>query len=269
MLKYFLKSFKFCFYAVDEGAGGGTNQGTEKNAEGGFFSGELVEKKDPISQQSVKIPKELEPYIGHIISSTRTQVESQYKPMLEKIQSKDSELEEVMEELTKLKELNLTAEEKAQKNAERKIKEYELKINKALEDVDSWEKKYRKSKIENDIVSSFKDVTLNNPKQTLQNLIIEGNPKIQEVLDSNGQPTGREETILTLNLINDKDQPETIEGTPEELFKVWVNLPKNLHHQKNSLIPGGGSNNSNGKGGHIDLTGMSPEQMLKIAHRKQ
>jgi len=281
-MKHFNRSmheFNAGFLAPDTGAGTEGDagvMGTEGDAgvaidtgipsKAPLFTGATVEKKDPINGQTLKIPTELEPYLGHIISSTRNAIEGQYKPLLEKLEGDNAELAEVRGELQKIKEASMTAEEKAQTNAKRKIAEHEIRMKNALTDTEMWKGRFQETTITNDIFSSFGDTVLCNPEQTAILLQREGKASVVEVLGTDGKPTGDFQTRLALNLVNEKSgDTELTEGTPKELFKRWVNQNDNLHHLVNNLNPGGQSN-SNKKGAKgIDFMAMSAEERLNVA----
>ncbi len=231
------------------------------------FSGTTIEKKDPVSGQTIKIPTELEPYLGHIISSTRKQIEGQYKPIIEKLEGDTIELGDIREELVKLKEATMTAEEIAQANATRKIAEHEAKMKNAITEKDTWKDRFQSTMINNDILSSFGDINLCNTEQTAILLRNEGKAEVVEVLGVDGKPTGDFQTRLHLSLVNEKTgEIELAEGTPKELFKRWVNQEHNLHHQVNNLTPGANSSSSNRKGiKGTDFMSMSPEERLRRA----
>jgi len=234
------------------------------------FSGTLVEKKDPVSGQTIKIPIEMEAYLGHVISSSRSTAESKYKPLVEKLEGDTSELAEIRTELLKVQEANMTAEEKAQTNAKRKITEHEIAAKNANESAAQWKSKFESTLIKNDILSSFRGTELCNPEQTAILLQSEGQAKAVETLDASGKPTGSYQTQITLQLANETGAVEIVEGTPSELFKKWVEQDRNLHHQVNKLAAGGGSSNGSGKGrGGVDYMKMSAEQRLNAARENE
>lgn len=271
-----MSGYDFMKHSPDGAESGGTGDSAAGNTSAtqatGLpgFSGTLVEKKDPVSGQSYKVPVELEPFIGHLISSTRNSVESQYKPIVEKLQGDTSELSEVRAELQKLQEAQMTAEEKAQANAARKIAEHEAQARNASEESKQWKTRFMDTMIKNDIYGSFGDLKLCNPEQTAILLQSEGRATVEEVLDHLGKPTGQFQTRLTLQLMNETTgNMEIVEGTPKELFKKWIGQERNMHHQLNNLIPGGNSSGGPNRGRNgVDYMKLSPEERLRVAREK-
>jgi hypothetical protein len=226
---------------------------------------EYIDKKDPETGQSFKIPKDLEPIIGHFISSTRKEVEKRYKPMVEALESEKAEFGDIKAEYEKLKEANMTAEERAQANAKRVIEEHERKTKAIVEESEKYRQLFFDTTKRNDIMSAFAGFDLCNPMQTAILLEAEGRARVEEKIDNDGKPTGFYETRITLNIQNDKGETETIDGTPEELFKRWINLDRNLHHIKNPLNPGAGTRHVNGKTGKQDFSNLSPVERMRAA----
>lgn len=251
------------------------NAGTDNGGEGSSkatvtFSGALVEKKDPVSGDMIKIPIELEPFFGHVISSTRNSIEGQYKPMVEKLQNESAELSDVRAELQKIKEASMTAEEKATANAQRKIAEYETKAKNASEESVKWKGRFFDTMITNDIFGAFGDIKLCNPQQTAILFQKEGKAQVESVLDASGQPTEHFQTKIFLKLRNETTGLlENVEGTPKELFKRWVNQEDNLHHQLNNLASGGNSSAGKGRNGGVDYMSLSAEERLARAPRER
>lgn len=266
------KHFKYLrlFYAPDEGGNGGGNPPTDPGTPAGLgFSGTLIEKTDPVSGKVIKVPVELDSYIGHIISTTRKSIEGQYKPIIEKLEGETAEFGEVKAEFLKLKEASMTVEERSRADAARKISEYESKYKNAASESDNWKKRFYDTMVTNDIMSSFGDVKLCNPEQTAILFRNEGRAEVVNMIGSDGKPTGDFQTRLKLNLVNEKTgETEVLEGTPRELFKRWVNEDRNLHHQINNLAPGAGSLSGRKVTGREDIMKLSPVERIRRAREK-
>ena len=169
---------------MPSGAGTPNGQGDDPNVNTKpLFSGTTVEKKDPKTGEIIKIPIEMESYIGHIISTTRNSIENQYKPLVEKLQGDNTELSELKAEYDKLKEANMTVEEKARADAARKIAEHEVTAKNAQKDAEKWQALYKETTIKNDILASFGDTKLHNPEQVAILMKNEGRARVEEVLD--------------------------------------------------------------------------------------
>ncbi len=277
--KYLMNNEFFSLFAPDTGDGGsgagenGSGAGENGSSAGDgrtSFSGTLIEKKDPVSGLMVKLPKELDSYLGHVISHTRNSTENKYKPLLEKLESDTAEFAEVKSELQKMKEMNMSLEERAAENYKRKQAEYEGKIKNLTEESSSWKTRFEHAMINNDILSSFGDVKLCNAEQTALLLRNEGKAEVVNILDSYGKPTDEFETRVSVFLTNEKTKEmEKVEGSPRDIFKKWINEDRNLHHQLNNLTPGGGSNGGNrGKYSGKDWMSMSAEERLRRAREE-
>jgi hypothetical protein len=241
------------------------------------FSGKMVEKIDPVSNQKVLIPAELDAFFGHTISRTRDAVkieyEGKYKPLLEALQAEAGEGSQAKAELEKIKLEAMTAEERAQANASKVIAEHEKVRKQATEEANTWKSRYEKSTIKTDIMSSFGDSKLCSPEQAMILFQIEGNARLSEVVNSEGKPTGEFETRVTLMLEDKNGNPEQVEGTPKELFKRWIALERNSHHVMNTMAAGSGTRPAGGyKGGRLNeeaLMKLSPTERMKFAREQE
>jgi hypothetical protein len=258
MIKDFMKyplgfgKFDMQLFAPEDGAGG---EGAPK------FSGQYKEMMDPVSKQKVMVPVELETFFGHTISQTRNAVkdeyEGKYKPLLETLEKEAGEGSQAKAELEKLRLDAMSAEERAQANAAKKIAEYEKKWKDRDEEANSWKGRFEKSTIKNDIMSSFGDAKLCNASQVAMLFEMEGQAKISEIIDDDGKPTGHYETRVTLMLEDKEGKPERVEGTTQELFKRWIGLERNSHHVMNTMPSGSGS-----KGGGMHTGGRISQEVI-------
>ena len=242
----------------DSNAGDGAVDGSKDVVK---LSGKFKEIIDPVSKKSVKIPVEFDAVLGHFISSTRTNVEQQFKPLLEKISGENTELKDIKSEYDRLKEQSMSAEERAQSNAKKVIQEHEKTAKAASEEAATWKTRFERSTVRNDIFASFGDIKLCNPGQVALLFEDEGRAKVAEVIDEDGKSTGAFETRMTLTLENDKGESEKIEGTPAELFKKWIKMDRNLHHVQNDIAPGAGARPNKSMAGKIDPN-LSPVERM-------
>lgn len=227
---------------------------------------EWIDFTDPQTNKQVKIPKGVDVLIGHISARARKEAEEKYKPLLDAADAEKADFVSVKAELEKIKEASMTAEQKAQADAQKVIREHEAKAKKAVDEAENWRSRFVKSTIRNDILSSFGDAKLCNPSQVALLLEQEGKARIEEKVGDDGKPTGEFETRITLELVNDKGDIEIVEGTPQSLFKKWIDQDRNLHHQAVTMNPGGGSNGNNGRGaGKQDLSKLKPSDRLNAA----
>lgn len=255
------------YFEGDDGTGGsgGTGGDGDKNAGAKF-----IEKTDPVTGNKVKIPAELDNVIGHFISTTRSETEKKYKPLVEQLQNEKTDVDALKAEMEKLRQANMSAEEIARENAKKVIQEHEKTAKMATEEAKTWKERFEKTMIKNDIFASFAGIELCNAKQTAILFENEGRAKISEKVDADGRPTGDFETRMIVELVDAKNNPMVVEGTPEELFKRWIALDRNSHHRKNQLPVGGGSRTTGGQANIKSLetermAGMSPTERLNAA----
>jgi len=249
---------------ADDGSGGtGGSTGTPP-------AEEMVEMKDPVTGNSVKVSKSVSVLIGHQITAGRKAADEKYKPIIDKLESDSEGNKGIKDELDKLKFDSLTAEEQIKSSTAKAIKEAEDKANGASLEIDVWKNRFQSTMVTNDIYGSFGDIKLSNPEQVGMLLQMEGRPEVTEIQDDSGKPTGRFETSLTLQLLNPTTgNMEAVKGSPKELFKRWIDEDRNLFHQLNNLASGGGTT-SGGKGrtAGTNYEGMSPAQKLTAAREQ-
>jgi len=257
------------FFGPDDGSGGGGDNSGD-NSSGDTPAQKFVEIVDPVTQQKVKVPAGLDSLFGHIISKTRSETESQFKPIMAKLEEENADLSVVREEVEKLRQASMTAEERAQENAKKVISEHEKKAKNAIDEANTWRGRFETSIIKNDILSSFGDVKLCNPNQVAILFEAEGKAKPSEIVDSEGKPTNEFEARVKLVLEDDRGQPETVEGTPKELFGRWIKLDRNSHHVMNDLPPGSGARpgKPSGKYSQEQLAAMNPTERMKFAREQ-
>jgi hypothetical protein len=244
---------------------------TEQSQDESGNKEEMVERIDPKTGKKILIPKIYDVYIGHTIAKNRIETEQKatekYKPLIEKLESENSELSDIRTEYEKLKEENLTVEERAQAATQRALSEGEKKTKLAEDKARTWQNRHGKLKIKNDVFSSFGDVKLCNADQTADLMILQGAAVVEPILDGLGKETGEFKTKLTLPIMNKEGEIEIMEGTPAELFKLWINQPSHLHHQSDNLKSGSGSTIPNGRGTvaglDINLLKTNPEEVIR------
>lgn len=240
---------------------------------------EFITIKDPVTQQDVQIPKSLESFTNHLISGTRGVVKKDLQKehdrltgeLREQLAAKEKDYVEIDAKLQEIQELGQTAEQKAKNEYDKVSKENALKVEKAETESKGWKDLYFEHKKVTDTFSSFDIKDVHNPEQVVQLFLTEGGAEVVEIINDQGEKTGKFETIVNID-IEDKDgKIESLSGTPKELFGKWIAKKQNFHHVINTLEPGGGSNFSR-KPGAVDsnmLEGLSPVERMKIARQQE
>jgi hypothetical protein len=261
------------FAEGDDGSGGAGGAGRGDNAP--KFSGKYAEKIDPVTNQKVWVPIELETFWGHTISKTREAVKKEaddkYKPTLEALEKEAGEGSQAKAELEKLRLEGMSADERAAEVIRKTKLEYETATKLAKDEAQVWKGRFEKTMIANEIMSSFGDSKLCNPGQVAALFELEGQAFIAEILDETGKPSGQFETRVRLVLEDKNGNPEPVEGTPSELFKKWIALDRNAHHLLNSMPSGSGSRGGVNRGGMNteQFNNLSPTERLKKARQSQ
>lgn len=239
------------------------------------FSGNFKEMVDPISNQKVMVPVELETFFGHTISKTRDSIkkefESKYQPMIDALQAEAGEGSKAKEELEKIRLEAMTAEERAQANAKKVIDEAAKEKKLALDEANKYKSLFEKSTIKTDIMSSFGDAKLCNPAQVAMLFEMEGRAVVSQKVNDEGKPIDAYETRVSLVLEDKNGNPETVEGTPAELFKRWISLDRNSHHVLSTVTPGSGAKPGLDKTGGMksdEFQKLSPVQRMQITRER-
>ena len=257
----------------DKGGGGGADDIVDPPAGGDEF----VTIKDPVTNEDVKVPKDLQSLFNHSVSGTRTatqnKMKEEYGGILSevelKLKTKETENEDILAQLQEIRERDMSAEEKAQEQLKVRLKEYDSKIETSNKEALKWKDMYYTDRKYRDIHGSFTGVNLCNPDQVAQLMENEGRADIREIMDSSGNATGNYETILTLNIENKDGEVVEMVGNPKELFKPWILQKKNSHHISNDLSSGGGTKFNNvGITDGVDLSKMNPTERLKYARNQ-
>jgi hypothetical protein len=235
-------------------------------------TGEFFEMKDPVTGEVRKLPKELEPFMGHVISKTRKETEGKYKPLIDDLnnQLKNNQLslgeqETLRARIQELEEANMSAEERAKLQIDREKKTWEDKHKKAEQyGNDGWNNFYQ-TKIDNDLFAALGKHDLYNPDQTKMILKTMGGAKVVK-----NEESGKFETKLTM-LVPDKDgalKEQVL--SPQEAVDKFLALPENANHLKASLRPGGGAGSSKGgKRGSDGAITFTRQDLLDPAKRKE
>lgn len=271
-----LKSFFMPITYVVEGDTGGSDTGGDT----GGVNNDMIQIKDPQTGSMVDVPKGLESFVNHLVSGTRgvvkRELEDKYGTLMGDVETqlkkKESENAEVLSQLEELRELNLTADEKAAKKIERKLSDFEKLLETADTEKNNWKEMFFQHKTRADIMSSFGSTSLCNPEQTAFIFLNEGRAEVREIIDNTGKGTGQYETVMTISITDSDGKVEELIGNPTQLFEKWINQSKNAHHLQNTQQSGGGSHFNGAAGDKIDpaaLKGLNPVEKLKLARQRK
>lgn len=261
-----IKRLNNIFYAAD-GADGGGGEGEGDN---------FVVMTDPLTQQPVKIPKELESFIGHVATSNRKAGKASIKNDLEGV---NEQLEEAKAELLDLrgKMKNAGAGDKQVENIKAEYEKMigDLKKNNDTKsaEADKWRSQFEEYKVLSDINSALSGYDLFNAQQTVDLIRTQGKAKLHEKIDlATGAGTGQFETKLTLTLPDESGAMRPVELGAGDAIKKFFAVESNAFHLKNKLTPGGGSTGSNLNNGGVGkitrgafdrMTPIQKEQTIK------
>jgi len=157
----------------------------------------------------------------------------------------------------------VTKEKLADEETSAKDKEYNAKVTGLTEEKDKWEKAFKNSKINGEIMGAAIANDAYNPEQVIA--IIGQKTQIVENLDSEGKLTGEFKTVVTLNDKDKQGEPIEIEVPVDEAVKRLSEMPEYANLFKVNGVPGFGKNT--GKGGKIDFAKLAvenPEEYVKL-----
>ncbi len=271
MIKLDLQQFAEGDDDADDGEGSGDtgNKGNQN---------EYKEIKDPSTGEMVKIPKTMENFVNHLISGTRgavkKEIQTKYDGLMKEIQSKlqekESENKSILDKLSELENANLSAGEIAKKEFKKNMDDMKSELGKHQTESAIWKSQFETLKMDSEIRDSFGSYKLCNPEQVLYLFKQEGGAKLREIINNEGEKTGKYETIVSVKITNKDGKVEELTGTSLEVFPKWIMQSKNAHHLANNLKPGGDSFKGKLDGTQIDpsvLEGMNSVEKLKYARQ--
>jgi len=240
------------------------------------FAGEFETIIDPLTNDNVRVPKELVGLLGHIRTTERNatnkKAEAKYQPLLDELEQFKGDNAAISAKLQEIEDAELTAEQRLTKKHQAMIKSYEDTIKSEQDNTDVWRKKYEHKQILTDVFASFDTITqsLCNTEQTAELFIKEGNARAVEILNEDGEGSGVYETVLNLT-IKEKDEDKQYEGTAHDLFPKWINQAKNKHHVASGSTSGGGTPITRGQRNNTnpEFENLNPVERIKIARRGQ
>lgn len=260
-----VKQLNSMYYGAD-GTDGGGNDGDN-----------YVIMTDPQTQQPVKVPKELESFIGHVASSNRKAGKATIKNDLDAM---NEQLEEAKAELLDLrgKIKNAGAGDKqldaVKSEYEKIIAKMKTESETKIAEADKWRVQFEEHKILNDINAALSGYDLFNAQQTVDLIRTQGKAKLYEKIDlANGLGTGQFETKLVLTLPDESGAMKPVELGASDAIKKFFAFEQNAFHLKNKLSPGGGSTGSNLNNGGVgkitrgafdNMTPVQKEQTIKM-----
>jgi hypothetical protein len=259
-----IKQFNSIYYGVDGDNGGGDVDN-------------YVVMTDPFTQQPVKVPKELESFIGHVATSNRKAGKSAIKNDLDTVNEQLEETKaEVMDLRGKLK--NAGSGDKQIENIKAEYEKMIDELKKGGEtkasEADKWRSQFEEYKVLNDINAALSGYDLFNAQQTVDLIRTQGKAKLHEKIDlATGAGTGQFETKLVLNLPDESGAMTPVELGASDAIKKFFALENNAFHLKNKLTPGGGSTGSNLNNGGVgkvtrgafdSMTPIQKEQTIKM-----
>jgi len=137
----------------------------------------------------------------------------------------------------------LTVEEKIKKDLQRKEEEWTKKFTEETNKAQQFQNLFQDTKISNDLLSAMSGYELNNQKQAMQLLRMEGQAKTIQGED------GSYKTVVTLQ----NEHGEPVEMSPAEAVQRYFAMPENMHHLKKNIQAGSGSSQH----GSVDNNGNS------------
>jgi hypothetical protein len=218
-----------------------SDTGTEQDVQ-------LIPVKKPGTDETIMVTPEVKELMNDMVSIARKdatgKAENKFKPIKDMLSKLEEENGGLSEELESFKESQMSEAEKAQSRFKKDLEKYKESEATALEKKEYWKTKYKDNKITNDIYSAFSGHKLSNPEHAAILFKNSVETDIQPMLDSEGNQTGEFTTKMKMIVSDGNGGYKEQEGTPGELFKIWIEQDSNKHLLLNNLVPGGGSSAS-------------------------
>lgn len=244
-MKTFLRilfPFKFMYMMADPNSGGAGS--------------DMVEMKDPITLESVMVPKALEAFIGKIASYNRREGAKRKQDEIDALQTTIDNLTVDLEFAKKGRGKESEVIEKLKDTHATQLKELSGKIEQLIKENDKYKSMFEDERIRNDIMAALPLDQLFNPDDTLEKIRKKGNARLQQREDAvTGEKKDIFDTVLTITVIDENKNSKQIVLPPKEAVQKFLAMDENKYHLKNKLYPGGSSQAGNFyAGGSKELT---------------
>lgn len=217
-----------------------------------------VQIKDPTTGQMIEVTPEVKTLINTMQGIARkdaaTKTEQKFKPLQDLVDNVQAENSDLAKQFQEFKDSQLPKEEQLQNQYQRNIEAAELNAKTQTERGDKWKSKFYDNQIKNDIYGAFGEYSLVNSEDTAILFKQAGETRIEEKIDSAGKGTGEYETRVKIIMSDDNGGYVEQEGTPKEIFKLWISQDSKKHLLANPLQPGAGSSHG---GNTTPTTGLA------------
>lgn len=175
------------------------------------------------------------------LSQQNTELVKQLEEIKRSASLSNEQRDELQSRITQLEEQYMTKEELAKREKDSQAKEFESKLQQALEQQEAWKHRYADSTIQR----AWQDAALQG--EILEAAIpgvadmFRHQTQLAEVLE-NGQPTGRYEPVVKFNDTNEDGQNVVLDLSPNEAIKRMKEIPDKFGYLfKGTAISGIGS----------------------------
>jgi hypothetical protein len=219
-----------------------------------------------MNDQELTIPKviknadgstvDLQKIIGHAVGTTKKIERKKIDETKNEYQSLKQEYETIAEKLQELETKDLSEVEKENLKLKKQLQEFEKKTKTFEETATQNFQKFENEKIQSDLFRSISGYDLHNSSQTVKLFKADCSPSLIADEDGNYQ------TKAQVTIQNEKGEFETIEGNPQEVFKLWISQEEQSYLLKNNLKPGG-STSKTGNMSTVDPSKMSDSEYMQ------
>ena len=209
---------------------------------------ETFKFKDPVTNEDVELPKSMETLMGHVISKSRKDVEGKYKPLLDELKTKNSDIltkyQTVSSKIEELEMANMSVEEKAKAMMEKDKKKWQTDLDTEKQRADQGWTKFFETKQQNDIMKALGKHNVYNAAQAMNILKSDGEVKVVQ-----DEETKQYKTVIALSLPDESGNLVVQELDPQTAVDKYLALPSSANLLKDNLTPGSGTSQTGGSKG--------------------
>ena len=196
---------------------------------------------DNVVQVSPEVKELINKMQGVARKDATKKAEAQFQPIKDLVEELKGSNNGLSEKLAALEESQMDEGERLKSQYTRNLKTLQ-DDNESLKAANlSLTEKYNNTMITNDTFAAFGDYKLVNNSQVSILFKNDCQARIEEKIDAQGNGTGEFETRMKMIVSDGNGGYQEQDGTPKELFKLWIEQESNKHLLINALNPGSGS----------------------------
>jgi hypothetical protein len=251
---------KMLFMDDDDGSGGG-GAGTETSPVKPKLSDLIAEH-------------ELQDELNTMMAANRKKLTQQNQELVKQLEQIKQNSQLTQEErdglqvrITQLEEQYMSKEELSKRESQKQQKEFEGKLNNTQQELEQWRNMYSSSTIERALQDAAIEGKALHPSQIVD--LLRGRTQLVEVLE-NGQPTGKYQTLIKFNDVNEDGENVTLDLSPTDTIKRMKELTDKYGNLFEGTATGGvgGSRGADGSGPSPKLDDLVSDPVKYAEWRK-